>query len=628
MGGKIMKLQKRWLSLLIAVVLVLCCTPALAASKFVVKDGIAVKYVDTGTDVVTAAMFEAEGVTAIGASCFKGTNVTSVTIPDSVVSIQDEAFSDCTKLTTVQLPSKITAIPDSCFDNASSLTGISIPSGVTSIGANAFRNCLSMKSAEGTETVKNKNLDDYKPIPGSVTAVADGAFANCPELVVSCFKGSVVETYAIKNTIKYESLDPVIDKITIDKAEYTLVYTKGAATTFTIPCKIEPEVAASSEVAWSSSDESLAEVSQKGVVTVKGTGIVTVTVVSKDIKAAMTSVKLVILDSSKGWQQVPASGPWYYSKAAGTYAVGKVQIDEKWYFFNELGQLQTGGWIKNDKVWYYAEASGELRTGWQEIPAGSGTWYHLGSEGTMQTGWLKDGYDTYYLDPDSGVMATGVRIIEKIPYRFRSSGKLMSPGWFYESEKWYFLDDTYTEVKGWKQDNGKWYYLSPSDGAMLTGWQLLGGSWYYLDTNSGAMLTGWQYIGGSWYYLNADGRMATGWLKNNGSWYYLNANGAMVVGWAQVGGIWYYFGSSGAMVTGWQTIGDAKYYFNAEGAMATGWLKLGGDQYYFSASGAMSVGWTQIGSDWYYFKNGKMITGILFLEGTKYVFNANGVWIP
>ncbi len=67
-GGKIMKLSKKWLSLLMAVALLASCASALADSKFVVTDGIAVKYVDTATDVVTADMFKDEGITAIGAS--------------------------------------------------------------------------------------------------------------------------------------------------------------------------------------------------------------------------------------------------------------------------------------------------------------------------------------------------------------------------------------------------------------------------------------------------------------------------------------------------------------------------------------------------------------------------------
>ena len=220
-----MKLSKKWLSLLMAVALLVSCASALADPKFVVTDGIAVKYVDTATDVVTADMFKDEGITAIGASCFKGTDVTSVSIPETVSSIQAQAFSDCRNLNTISLPDKITAIPDKCFDNATSLLSVSIPAGVVSIGTGAFRNCISLKAVEGTETVKTKSADDYKPVPGSVTSVGDDSFTNCPQVVISCFKGSALEAYAIANKIKYESLDPVIDSITPSQAEYTAVVT-------------------------------------------------------------------------------------------------------------------------------------------------------------------------------------------------------------------------------------------------------------------------------------------------------------------------------------------------------------------------------------------------------------------
>ena len=621
-----MKLSKKWLCLLMAVaLLVSCAVSALADPKFVVEDGIAVKYLDTSTDVITADMFTDEGITTIGASCFKGTDVASVSIPETVTSIQAQAFSDCRNLSTVSLPDKITAIPDNCFSNATALTSISIPSGVTSIGISAFRNCISLTAVEGTETVKTKAADDYKPVTGNVTSVGEGSFSNCPEVVISCFKGSALEAYAINNKIKYESLDPVIDSITPSQAEYTLVYTKGSSSSFTVPVTIKPDIAASADVAWSTNNETLAAINQAGVITVKGSGVVTITVMSQDVKAAMASVKLVILDSSKGWQDL--AGSKYYCTADG-FATGKTEISGKKYFFNSLGKLQTG-WIKSDNVWYYSdETSGVLQTGWKEIPAGSSTWFYFNGEGVMQTGWLKDGRNTYYLNPTNGAMVTGTQTIGGKQYTFRSSGSLIEVGWYLENNKWYYVDAQYHTVTGWLLDNGSWYYLNPSDGVMATGWINVGGAWYLMST-SGAMRTGWVTLSEGKYYLDSvSGKMATGWLKLNEKWYYFSGSGLMQTGWQQIGGTWYYLYSDGSMAVGLQQINGATYYLTSSGAMATGWQQIGGAWYYFAGSGAMVTGWQQIGGKWYYFwNNGVMVTGTVKIGGVKYRFDNSGAWI-
>ena len=55
------------------------------------------------------------------------TNLTSVTIPDSVTSIGDWAFDDCTSLTSVTIPNSVTSIGGYAFDFCTSLTSVTIP---------------------------------------------------------------------------------------------------------------------------------------------------------------------------------------------------------------------------------------------------------------------------------------------------------------------------------------------------------------------------------------------------------------------------------------------------------------------------------------------------------------------
>ena len=92
-------------------------------------------------------------VTSIDKSAFDGSigwayssSLTSVTIPNSVTSIGQQAFYYCSSLTSIDIPSGVTEIGSSAFAECTSLTSVTIGSGVTSIGQYAFQNCSSLTS--------------------------------------------------------------------------------------------------------------------------------------------------------------------------------------------------------------------------------------------------------------------------------------------------------------------------------------------------------------------------------------------------------------------------------------------------------------------------------------------------
>lgn len=71
---------------------------------------------------------------------------TSYTITDSVTSIKDRAFNDCSNLTSVEIPDSVISIEDMAFDSCGNLTSVEIPGSVTSIGTAAFHNCHGLES--------------------------------------------------------------------------------------------------------------------------------------------------------------------------------------------------------------------------------------------------------------------------------------------------------------------------------------------------------------------------------------------------------------------------------------------------------------------------------------------------
>ena len=136
-----------------------------------------------------------EGVISIGDQAFYAcTMLTNVTIPDSVISIGDQAFRGCTSLTKVTLGSGITSISDGTFYNCTNLASINIPSGVTSIGDATFYNCTNLASINIPNSVTSIGDDAFCKckalesiyIPASVTTMGQNVFLGCGNLTISC----------------------------------------------------------------------------------------------------------------------------------------------------------------------------------------------------------------------------------------------------------------------------------------------------------------------------------------------------------------------------------------------------------------------------------------------------------
>ncbi|WP_406032157.1 leucine-rich repeat domain-containing protein, partial [Treponema saccharophilum] len=58
-------------------------------------------------------------------------SATSVTIPDGVTQIGENAFKDCTSLSSVLIPESVTEIGRFAFHNCAALSSLSIPTSVT-----------------------------------------------------------------------------------------------------------------------------------------------------------------------------------------------------------------------------------------------------------------------------------------------------------------------------------------------------------------------------------------------------------------------------------------------------------------------------------------------------------------
>ena len=117
-------------------------------------------------------------------------NLTEYSIPDSVTEIGDMIFADCTSLQSITIPEGVTRIGIGAFENCSSLASITIPTSVTHIGTNVFASCRSLTSVtipDGITSIEGYTFQNCHSltsitIPESVTSIGYGAFYGCKSL--------------------------------------------------------------------------------------------------------------------------------------------------------------------------------------------------------------------------------------------------------------------------------------------------------------------------------------------------------------------------------------------------------------------------------------------------------------
>ncbi|MDR0696252.1 MAG: leucine-rich repeat protein [Christensenellaceae bacterium] len=140
--------------------------------------------------VIIPSEHEGKKVIKIAAGAFSGaTNITSVTIPDSVTEIGENAFFGCINISEINIPQTVTSIGKGAFAGCSSITSITLPNGIVSVQALTFADCTSLRKVEFPRTSGFLRIDDQAfqncttlfdfTLPESLKTIGKYAFENC-----------------------------------------------------------------------------------------------------------------------------------------------------------------------------------------------------------------------------------------------------------------------------------------------------------------------------------------------------------------------------------------------------------------------------------------------------------------
>ena len=131
---------------------------------------------------LTGKLVIPEGIETIGADTFKGTGITSITLPNSVEKIGMRAFANCTKLETVHIgknkESKLNSIGTWAFKGANSVNSFIIETSEDNIlsGNNAANFPTGITPTYTVATIKGSNIypDNETTLQDAVDAANDG----------------------------------------------------------------------------------------------------------------------------------------------------------------------------------------------------------------------------------------------------------------------------------------------------------------------------------------------------------------------------------------------------------------------------------------------------------------------
>ncbi|MCH5221696.1 MAG: leucine-rich repeat protein [Muribaculaceae bacterium] len=259
-------------------------------------------------------------LTSIGNCAFENcSGLTSINIPSSVISIGFKAFANCSSLKSIDIPSSVISIDNYVFSGCSSLTSVIIPNSVTTIGYGLFKDCFNLTSISISNSVTTIPDEVFSgcinmrkvEILSQIKSIGNEAFKNCigltnidlyavtpPSCIGNAFDNVVCGNITLRIPVGRKSLyesaalwqnfGNIIDDIEIPA---TSIYLSRNAVslkennTYQLIATIQPNYT-TDKIEWTTSDASIASVSENGLVKAIAPGKAVIKVTCGEVSAS------------------------------------------------------------------------------------------------------------------------------------------------------------------------------------------------------------------------------------------------------------------------------------------------------------------------------------------------------
>lgn len=317
-----------------------------------------------------------EGVTELLPATFRGcVSLTSIALPDKLKSIQFSALEGCSSLESVELPATVTEIGDRSFKDCDALAAVTIPDAVSELGMGAFEDCDALRSVSvgnGIKEIGRFAFYDCEALEtvclgSSVTTIGDCAFdgdynireITClspePPAYPTGFPEEVIENATVSVPAGCEDAynaettwAPMVDgDDTAPRNPVEAIQLDATALTLEVGqmhafiADVFPLDADDVTLDWSSSDDSVASVTDTGRVTAisPGYAVISATAADGSDVTATCTVNVVTFNPNSGLDVIMADGGvWDVYNVTGTL-IGNALTPEA------LGTLAPGIYI-------------------------------------------------------------------------------------------------------------------------------------------------------------------------------------------------------------------------------------------------------------------------------------------
>lgn len=169
-----------------------------------------------------------EGITTIRSQAFALSNVTKIKLPNSLTTLESNAFSACAGIETLTIPDGVSEITMGCFMNCKALQEIIFGSGVKKLNSSIIYNCTALTAIKfKTSTPPESSTSTFdKAVQPNVTVYVPKGCLEAYELAWGTYQ------FSFKDIVEWDAEaveEPDADDFIVDGLKYKVLENKDVA---------------------------------------------------------------------------------------------------------------------------------------------------------------------------------------------------------------------------------------------------------------------------------------------------------------------------------------------------------------------------------------------------------------